>query len=297
MNNAIFTIFDDNYQKYVRASLNSLRANYPDHPTILVCYDGCDPSFIEYLEDFEDLKIIPFIKDLPIFKDLDIKDDIELKYFYRFLLWTDYFDGYDKILNLDMDTLILGSLKDLFEYEDLFIVSDHPILPDIRIFDIKSKNDPDLKNKLNQDEILFPDNMDDMANGGVYLLPKKYRNKETLNELLRIKNKYDKYISFNEQSIISLFCLINDIEYSDSFEYNFMLPFYYIDFTGKLKIRYPGYSIPDFGNDSTEFLKDIKILHFPGERKPDTDLFIQFEQNGGFRYKIQDLFYHYMNIK
>lgn len=224
MNHAIVMTFDDFYFEHAMVCINSLRVNYPNHPTILVYYDGNIQIVLDRLKVLDKIKLMPY--DFLTSIDIDI-EVVNLglvnnsKVYFKYLLWTDCFEEYDNVLYLDADTLILKPLDHLFLQDDFYIISDNTQSHNHRLFYPEKRNDKKLLRYLREDCFSYPSNRDDMANAGVFMIPKKYRNEENLRDLISLTVRYNDYLMFADQSAISLWCHKNSIVIKNNFEFNY----------------------------------------------------------------------------
>jgi lipopolysaccharide biosynthesis glycosyltransferase len=247
-NNAIFISFDDNYLSYAKSCINSILSNYPSHPVILLNYSGNQKIVADEYLSSEKIKILQLQNDFN-FTLGPIKNPIV---YDRFLLWGEIFQGFDKILHLDVDTLVLRPLDDLFQ-DDFFITSDNHIsarsltIHDQRIQHQLTPTDIVACHKLlKEDGLQSMHNPHAMANAGVFLISKKYRGQHQLNSLIRLSGRYDKYLAYADQSAISIWCAQNNIKPSLDFKFNQQIRFLL---------------------DQKGSIDDTHILHFSGEAK------------------------------
>lgn len=254
MENAIVIMFNDGYFRYAKVCIESIKENYPAYPVILAFYDGRNSDILNYLGAVEKLKICPYEPDYR--QSIGLNTDIlnfgvvnDYRVYFKYILWTNHFAAYDKVLHLDADTMVLKPLDHLFSTDEFFIVSNH--YDDIFYND--SFDDGTLQLQLEEDG-LTKEHKDNMANAGVFVIPAKYRTPEYLRSLLEITCKYNRHLKLADQSAISLWCHINRIPVSNQYQYNFQGYFY----TGVLN---------DF--DYT----NIHIMHFAAGWKPESPLF------------------------
>lgn len=239
--NAIFISFDDKHFHFAKSFLFSIKANYSNHPLILANYNGKSNSILTFLQAIDNLKIINLRESY----SYEIGHMPSTIVFQRFNLWTDQFDDYDNILYLDVDIIILSSLDYLFNKDDFYIFSDHS--PYAKIF--RQQDSPEIVDMLKEDNISIPCTIDSMANSGVFLIPKKYRTPMYYQKLIAIAEKYHRYVAFSDQSIISLWCLSENIVFHAEYENNCQIRFFYY-------------------KDICIAIDDIRILHFSGGAKP-----------------------------
>jgi len=268
---AIFVAFDDRYFPFARACLNSLRLNYAGHPPLLVAYRGSRSEvygFLDTLGPWTDA--MPRLGDLPLDAPPagPVGNDIV---YQRLWLWSDRFDDFGNILHLDVDTLVLGSLDPLIRKADFFAVSNHEPTAGGRIFGTTDPGDRDLGRILCGDGLDFPGGMDHMVNAGVFLIPRRYRSGSRFEEIVGITNRYRAFLAYADQSAISLWCLLNRIEASTDYAFNYQTPFL-TDPTVRVAFA------------------DVRILHFSSPRKPGTPAFDQWARVGGNGDALSTLF-------
>jgi lipopolysaccharide biosynthesis glycosyltransferase len=248
LENAIVLTFDDGYFDFAKVCLNSIKDNYLSHPIILAFYDGSDKNIINYLKSIGNLKVMLYERDYSYWiglnmKRLNLGEINNKKVFFKYLAWSNQFDDYDKILYLDADTMILRPLDFMFEQDDFFSITDNSKLPYGIFYPDKFRNATLLK-KLEQDRLSYPLAKDDMINAGVFVIPKKYRNKKNLNKLIQITYRYNEFMMFADQSAISLWCHYNKIKIHTLYQYNFQACFYFNNVSDIMECR------------------DIHIVHF-----------------------------------
>ncbi len=232
MKNAIVTVFDDEYFKYARALLNSIKLNYPHHPAILACYDGNKPEVLNFLQSTGGVVVIPCqgvcMSSIGLqMRNLNLGLVGNPKVYFKYLLWTDTFDEYDNVLYLDSDTLVLQPLDYLFEQDDFFCVADNTADYTCRLFYPDRSADSQLLAWLELDGICFPGGKNDMLNAGMFLIPKKYRNPYYLGSLLGLTHRYNEFLMFADQSAISLWCKRHGIPIRPLYQYNFQACFFF----------------------------------------------------------------------
>jgi len=237
MKNLIVLTFDDPFFKYFISFYNSIKQNYQNHPIIYAYYDGDNEDIINYLNHKENVVYKKY-------KNFEFGFEINLgvvgnpKIYFKYFLWTNEFKEYDKILYLDVDTLVLSTLDELFQKDEFFIVSDHSVNTSTTIFKPQYKDDVNLHKLLSEDSLKYPEGQDSMANAGVVLLSRKYRTKKHFDKLLYLTKRYNKYLQFADQSAISLWCIHNKINYSYDFRYNLQILHFYTNLIEKPEILY-----------------------------------------------------------
>lgn len=238
--NAIFISFDDGHYHFAKSFFYSIKANYSDHPLILVNYIGKAKDVINFICQFQDVEMVH----LENTYQFDIGHMPSSIVYQRFNLWTDQFSGYENILYLDVDTIVLGSLNSIFNKNEFYICSDHSV--GARIF---RREDDVIRLMLDEDNIQIPASVDSMANSGMFLIPKKYRINRHYEKLIVIADKYHKYVAFSDQSIISLWCMSEKIPFQSDYENNCQIRLLYY-------------------KDIHIAVDRINILHFSGGAKP-----------------------------
>jgi lipopolysaccharide biosynthesis glycosyltransferase len=290
MRNAIFVAFDDMHWHYAMNCFNSIRDNYPFHPDILVYYNGFRKERIAWLKGQAWLKLFlnpELPKDLIAYKYH--KDVVSDMVYYKYLLWTEQFDNYDNILHLDVDTIILSSLNELFEKTDFFVVKNNLYFKELQVLDTNKDNRAILKLRLSNVGLNFPQ-QGDMINAGVFLIPKKYRTPEYYNTLLNITRVFLPYLKYADQSALSLWCMLHNIKPSEDYSYNFQMPL----FNKFLVPRYKSTgSIFSFKKD---ILNSIRIIHYSGSIKPDREKFMKWGLMGRYSKLFRDCYRRYMGV-
>jgi lipopolysaccharide biosynthesis glycosyltransferase len=244
---------------------------------IYVYYDGNNEKIIHYINQKENV-IYKKYKNFDLDFDVNygvVKSD---KTYFKYFLWTDEFRDFDKILFLDVYILVLGSLDELFQKNEFFIVSDHSINYRTTIFPYGFKDDEKLIKLLSEDGFVYPIGQDSMANVGVLLVSNKYRTKSHLDKLVYFTRRYNKYLQFGEQSAISLWCTHNNIKYSYDYRYNLQILHFYTN----------------LANDP-EIIDNARILHFSYYKPDYLDTLIQAQDlikiayNKYQQYNIDDI--------
>ena len=224
MKNAIFITFDDAYVEYAKNFFRSIELNYPNHPEIIISYDGKKPSVLNMLSKVKNSKILPFINNFMDLNGISLGRVNSPKVYYRYILWTSEFDEYDTIIHLDVDILILHPFDELFLQAVFFGVMD--LTPGgLTLFKTEFYKNKKLKNILLEDNLFIPAQEIVMMNAGVFVLPKKYRTPEQFELLWSITKRYNKFTDFADQAAISLWCHCNKIVFSSNIAYNFQLSF------------------------------------------------------------------------
>jgi lipopolysaccharide biosynthesis glycosyltransferase len=290
MHNAIFVAFDEQHWHYAMHCFSSIRENYPLHPEILVYYKGFRKERIDWLKRQAWLKLF-LNPELP--KDLIAskyhKDVLSDMVYYKYLLWTDQFDKYDNILHLDVDTLILSSLDELFEKHEFFIVKNNLYFKEIQVLDSNNGNRAAIDMRLYDVGLPFPQ-QGDMVNAGVFLIPKCYRTPEYYSSLLYLTRVFSSYLKYADQSAISLWCMVHTIKPNEDYFYNYQMPLFNKFF------------IPRYKNTGSIFsfkkniLNKIHILHYSGPLKPDHEKFMEWWLMGRYSKLFKKCYQRYEGV-
>lgn len=277
MTDAIVLAFDDGFAHYAVACLNSIDSNYPQHPAILVAYDGCRADVMAAIDRVGG-RVLPAPGAVRgTFREAPAGEVANRVVYDRFMIWADGLAAYGNVLYLDADTLVLKPLEDLFQLDEFFGVANHEATAFVRVFDPALSSNPKLRRRLDEDGIAYPSHMDDMINAGVMLIPPEWRSAEQYERILYLYRRYLRYLNYADQSLISLWCAMNGIRPSAAFEYNFQSPM--------------------FTDPAVEIaFEDIKVLHFSGVRKPPTPEFRSWDRAGEAAPRCEQLFTHYLNL-
>src|SRR6185369_108282 len=112
---------------------------------------------------------------------------------------------------------ILRSMSELFDGEEFTIFIDGSELT-------FNNNKDGLKKLLEEDQLLekfINENLEsETSNAGVFLIPKKYRNRENYDYLIYLTNRYMGNTKFGDQSIINLWLLKNGISGNPDIRFN-----------------------------------------------------------------------------
>lgn len=273
--NAIYLRFDDAFLPFARACLNSIRHNYPEHPSILADYAGEDARMISLLESMKAERLPPEAP--PEFVRYLSRKRAPQGVADRFKLWRNRFDRFDTILHLDADTLVLKPLDDLLTQSDPYFVSNHENTPGVRIFHSDHEHCGTLRDRLAEDDLTFPGRPDDMANAGMFVLPRAFRNPQTLAVLANLARRYGEYFAYADQSLLSLWLQTLAIRPSLNYADNYQTPFF-------------------TESDATIPLEDVRILHFSSQRKPGTRSFMEWTRVGAVRDDIIAMFEYYRDV-
>ena len=276
MANAIVLAFDDGFAHYAVACLNSISLNYPNHPSILIQYDGCSAGVEAAIDRIGGRQLAATGHVRSAFAGAPGGPVGSALIYDRFAIWADGLPAYDKVLYLDADTLVLKPLDGIFERDRFLAVANHEPTEFVRVFDPASAGDRELHRLLREDGIPYPSRMDDMINAGVMMIPRSYRNVEQYERILHLYRRYRIHLHYADQSLLSLWCAANGIRPDTCFQYNFQSPF----FTDpEIDIAF----------------EDIHVLHFSGTRKPPTPHFRTWQRVGDAALKCEALFELYLN--
>jgi lipopolysaccharide biosynthesis glycosyltransferase len=280
MNNAIFLPFDNNFTLYARACINSIKRNFPEHPRMLVLYDGSEPAFLSFLAGMDNLDLVKTSDMNEIFARFGLQDsDVNDKRFllYKYLAWSELFEPYDNVLYLDVDTLVLRPLDEMLSTAEFLIIPDNEIRADARVFQVAEYANSQLLELLHEDGLPLFDQREDMCNAGVFVIPKKFRTNQHLRQLLNIRQRYDRFFAHADQSVISIWCRLNAIRYTPRFDFNFQ--------QAMLNSDIKGY---DENN--------VYIIHFSTTFKPNTMGIVRWNRiDFSTKKRLIKLFFSYAN--
>ena len=271
-NHAIYISFDNDFVPFAIALLQSIRSNFPNHPNILLDYSGSDAK-IGKLQTYLGATRLPPVA-MPEFANNVLHWRTGQASLQRLKLWRREFDAYDSILHLDADMLVLSDLSDLFAAPEPYFVANHEFQSGSSIFSQESLGDPLLRQMLEEDGIDYPGDPNDMANAGLFVLPRAYRSPKEMMKLARLSARYGQYFAFADQSLLSLWLLASGRRPTLNLADNFQSPF--------------------FGDANRELdLHEIRVVHFSSYRKPGTDAFRQWERLGGMNAQLEALYLSY----
>lgn len=216
--NAILVTFNGNYFKYFSLFYKSLRRNYPDYPALIVLCQALNPEQLAFLNKIPRIHIVDIdTLEVPPGPGLKGRETDTRIYYARFFIFTEQFDQFDSILYLDIDVVVLKPLTHLFEQTEFLIFQEaycdvHPI--------IRTNVEKEKLNQLIKVDQL-PEFPDVGANAGIFLAPKSFRTPENFNSLIDIKNRYEPYLIWADQSVINLWMLKHRIPKTIDYRYNF----------------------------------------------------------------------------
>ena len=231
MNNCIFTTVDRNYE---------------DHPVILVYYNDISDEFKSFVSDKKNFILAKYTNDNEYEEGFNLGPVGNEIVYLRYMLWTSVFDEYDDVLHLDVDTLVLGSLDNLFGRNTFTMIDNNEILPNVDILPRTEEAMHKVNEYLNNRSYdVF--NPPKFGNAGVFVIPKNLRNFSNYESLVSITKSLSDILIYADQSAINLWMIEKDIQLSSEIEYNFQPHFF-------------NYS----GNEYD--LDDVKILHFAAKK-------------------------------
>lgn len=253
MKNAIYMALDRNYEKYAIPCLNSIHQNWAHHPVIFLFYDNLSDEFIKFTGKFK--KQIRLVK-IDYDRDFQNLGPVNNKIVYhKYNCWNEkYFKSFDNVLHLDCDTIMLKPLDKIFNGKSRFFTN----------------------NESEDVAKAFKNIKTPMCNAGVFVVNNNDINDKNLNELYELTDALSDESLFADQSIISMWCMTNNIPIEEDVYFNFQPQF--------LKYK-------DGEVDKYEYSK-ISLLHFAA-RKPDTISFHTWWRCDGwqeFLYKVWDKF-------
>jgi len=294
MKNAIFLAFDDKHWHYFIRLFNSIQENYPNHPILLIHYSSLNNNRIKWLRNKKNVKLY-ITKNLP--KDFNYSwyhRDVQSKMVYfKYMLWTNDYDEYDNILHLDVDTLVVSPLDEVFEKKKFFVVKNNIPFKEVRILPGDKQYKSLIDQKLKAHGLAYPKH-DDMVNAGIFMIPKAYRTKEYLNSLLEITKDFGSLLVYADQSALSLWCLKNGISPSEEYQYNFQFPL----FNKSLKPRYEGHiDVGGYFSLKNDILNKIKIIHYSGPIKPNYPEFMSWWLMGKYSKLFKEYYQRYSGVK
>lgn len=272
---AVYIRFDDRVIDDARACLNSLRANWPGHPPILADYAGSRDDVRAFLDSIGASILGPL--HAPAFTAWITSGKDHSPVVDRFKLWLAPLRAYGTILHLDADTLVLGPLDDLMAAERPVFVANHEADLAVRVFTARPDDDPRLAALLDEDALGRFDGPDDMANAGVFVLPRRYRARQDLARLAQIAARYGPWMAFADQSLLSIWLRGLDIRPTLDFRFNYQTPF----------LTDPSVTVP---------FEDIRIFHFSSHRKPGTPAFARWNRVGAERDRLLALYARYRDM-
>ena len=281
--NAIFIVFDDLFFKFFQACITSLVKNYPEYPEILVYYEGDDGMVVEYVKQIKRVRLVSELIDTNSIECFELGVVSSRMVFIRLYLWGDSFSEYDKILYLDADTLVLNPLDSIFSQEKFYIVTDASS-KSVGVFKPEFTNDQHLSSLLKADGLDFFSVQRNMYNAGVFMIEKHLRTEHNFRAILDIAQRYDGYLAFGDQSVISLWCHINGIKCDDDSKNNFQIASILAGTT----------DLSRFVNGVDAAIHSINILHF-SLMKPEPHVIDVIQKSLLFLERFFNLFEYYQS--
>jgi hypothetical protein len=219
---AIFVTLDSYYAGLFHLFLRSLHEHWPSHPRVLACITGWPDAqrrqfdrrfpFIEWIE-MHDLGF-------PVGPAMGRNPHFDRPVMYaRWAALTPRFDAYDTVLYLDVDTLVLGPLDELFRTDSVVAFRETLSGAGARIFE--DPEEPCLRALLEEDGLAgwtAPP-----ANAGVVILPRRFRTREQCAEVARLTARYAPYLRWGDQSVLNLWLARNRIAPAAGVEFNYQL--------------------------------------------------------------------------
>ena len=218
--NCIFISVNQNFIDPLKICLYSLKENYPQHPPIIIYHTNLSEAQIQDLliiepncfflkNTFKKREIGPIMDHLPAWTDPKV-------FYARLALRREkVFKGYNNILHLDVDTVVLKNLDDLFQQHTFYIIKE-AYTWECSIF--RNHYDENLLYQLKKDNILL---WDWAYNWWVFLLPANLRDKKQYHSLVRILQTYKKFIKRADQSVLNIRLYKNSFLGNHDFKYNY----------------------------------------------------------------------------
>jgi hypothetical protein len=220
MKNLIYCVIDRKYYYLSLLFLKTLVRQYPDHPDILFHHVNLTDVQINRLERFDRVKCAKFafneFRNFPLMSAHAAAPHEAL--YGRFNIWKNGYQSYDNVIFLDVDIVICGSISNLCEQRDFFIVRDVH-------YKLSNKEDSILIDGSNRQaqELLAEDGISLPAygaNAGVFVVPQRYRTQSDFEELCRIGKRYEKHLRWADQSVLNLWALKHRFQFRDEYDYN-----------------------------------------------------------------------------
>lgn len=218
MPHAIVVTLRANYYGIFLLFLDSMKHSFPEHPEIVVLQKGFSADQIDFLQKhYERLRIVDmlqhrYLKGPPMLGRMDCDIDA---FYARFLIWTDFCEAYDNVLYLDIDTFVTGSLAPVLSSREFLCFQDAYTGPQPFFY---RANDPALATLLREDALVLPKRP---GNGGVLLVPRRYRTVQQLALLQYFLVRYNAHLIWGDQSLINLWMAANEIQPTNDYRYNF----------------------------------------------------------------------------
>ncbi|MGB3619186.1 MAG: glycosyltransferase [Catalinimonas sp.] len=292
--NAVVVVTNREFYHYAKALVNSIRANWEDHPEVLL-FVRKDPTgkWTPTEDPVEDARTIEY--DPADFEYRKLLSDGNQAFgtqafndagFFILNAWGDLLSKYDTVLVLDADMLVLKNLNALLHDESFFGVSaaNERLLP---VFNVPGSIPKKIAGLVTAyaaalaEGIYVPPHVS--LNSGVIRLARRDRTRQDYLKLLDLTKKFRQYC-MSDQEIILLWSKLRKKPISMDFRFNFQARFYNAIAEGSLPKK--------FAPEVVKASNDVHILHFNGP-KPDTPGFLQHAWTRG-RTDLKELFYSYL---
>ncbi|WP_210463528.1 glycosyltransferase [Rufibacter roseolus] len=273
--NAIAIVVNQDFARYAKTLINSIKKNWVNHPPILLFLT---PDVDRELENAFSLipKVSPKRFNPQAFEYRELLIDKNEKFesksfndagFFIVNFWSDLFSEYNNILVLDADMLVLKDLSAFMEEDSFLGIS----AANERILPVFSFNRPLLSKALSLTNayckalamgIFLPPFAS--MNSGVLRIGPQDRTPEKYRALLKILKEF-RASTVGDQEIIYLWMQKFNKPISFDFRMNFQARFFNAIENNQIPIR--------FRRKVIEASKDVHILHFNGA-KPDSPDFL-----------------------
>ncbi len=148
---------------------------------------------------------------------------VSYMFYVRLLAWSRQYDFADKILYLDIDTVVIRSLTPLLQSNEFIIFPNNP-LGYTAVF--RNIWDPELLQLLAEDG--HTPEMAVAPNSGVFLVPKRFRTDVQRHHLLQLMNRYARFSAYADQGVLTLWLKENRISIQPNMDGNFQLRGFYL---------------------------------------------------------------------
>lgn len=214
---AILIVFNTAYFRYARALFESIKANYPDHPDLLVYYEGDNPEVLSYLEAQRSFVPVSLSRYRREFGGLPAGPIGHPIVYARFYAFAEDFAHYRNIVYLDADTVVLKPLDHLLAM-DGFVVghnfrrSASHLNEPFGVFQPTPCESQTLCTLLAEDGLPVDPLRLPMVQAGVMKIPRSFRMRNAVAEMHEIGLRYGPYLRLADQSLVSIWCRLNGIE-------------------------------------------------------------------------------------
>lgn len=272
---AVAIVINAAFVKYAKALLNSMAANWPSHPEVLLFVSEALSE-----EDETHFRAVPRL-DLRVFNPQDYEYRQHLRTtgsgfstagfndagYFIVNFWSPEFDPYENILVLDADMLVLKPLDALLEQREFFAVS----AANPRRFPLFDLKRPGKIAKAIEFAQIYAKALArgivvrprQSINSGVLLIPRKWRSPQHYTQMLQLLREFYPHCP-SDQEIIYLWMLKQGLAAGEDFRMNFQARF----LNGLADRSLPAALTPQIAAAAG----DIHILHFNGP-KPDSKQF------------------------